>query len=458
MRQRLFHLVVPLLAILLPGGAPVPASATPDASSVSEQRRSPVVRVFEQTRDAVVNIACVRMVEQEAHVDDLFSQFFDRRFRPGPVLPQQEIIGVGSGFVVHPDGYVITNAHVVMKTADQRVIFADGSEYPARPVSIDSESDLAVLKISTEKPLPSVALGRSHDLMIGETVVAIGNPLGYHHTLTTGVISALDRTLRFPRNVEYRGLIQTDASINPGSSGGPLLNILGELIGVNTAIRGDAENIGFAIPVDELRRALCEMLSLERLKRIRVGLRVTGYTEVRVEEVHEQSPARSAGIRKGDRLVSIDGRTVKQDVDVPFSLLAKEAGDSVSFTMQRDGHPFLARFALTEIPVPDGARLAQQAFGLQIAPLPRDLALALELQGGFVVEGVLTGGEAAQAGIVPGMVILTIAGVYPRDLNHVGLLLENVRAGDVVLFHVWRVDTRGKRFLIRSYKIPLRAR
>jgi len=417
-----------------------------------------VVRVFEQTRDAVVNIACIRIVEQESWVDDLFTQFFDRRFRPGPLLPQQEIIGVGSGFVIHPDGYVITNAHVVLKTADQRVIFADGSEYEARPVSTDTERDLAVLKIDTEGPLPSLKLGRSDDLMIGETVIAIGNPLGYRHTLTLGVVSALDRTLRFPRNVEYHGLIQTDASINPGNSGGPLLNILGELIGVNTAIRGDAANIGFAIPVDHVRRALPEILSLERLKRLRVGLGVSGHPDVKVARVDEEGPAGQAGVRTGDRLVRIDGRRVEQDVDVSFHLLRKEAGDTVALELERDGRPVRARFALTEIPVPDGARLARESFGLHLAPMPRDLARSLELQRGFVVEGVTPGSEAHRAGIVPGMLVLTVAGVYPRDLNHVGLLLESVRTGDIVVFQVWRVDTRGKRLLIRSYNIPLRAR
>jgi len=437
---------------------PVQTIGAPGSTSSREMRRSPVVRVFEETRDAVVNIACIRVVEQGSGFHDLFNHFFDRRYRPGRIRPQQEIIGVGSGFVVHPDGYVLTNAHVVMKTADQRVIFADGSEYEARPVAVHNGSDLAILKISTDRPLPSLTLGRSNDLMIGETVIAIGNPLGYRHTLTTGVVSALDRTLRFPRNVEVHGLIQTDASINPGSSGGPLFNILGELIGVNTAIRGDAENIGFAIPVDELRGTLPEMLSLERLKRVRVGLQVSGHRVVKATEVDEQGPAHEAGVRKGDRLVSIDGRPVRQDVDVPFLLLSKEAGDPVLLTVERNHRQVRTRFTLREIPVPDGARLARETFGMQIAPLKGDLARTLELDRGFVIEKVVKGSEADRAGLVPGMVILTIAGVYPRDLNHVGLLLENVRTGERVPFHVWQVDSRGSRLLIRSFKVPLRVR
>jgi len=447
-----------LAACLLALASPAGADGLPDPHAARELRRSPVVRVFEQTRDAVVNIACIQVVQPEWGINDRFNPFFDRRVRPDRLPRHREIIGVGSGFVIHADGYVITNAHVVMKTADQRVIFADGSEYEARPVSVDGDSDLAVLKIEANRPLPALKLGRSDDLMIGETVVAIGNPLGYRHTLTTGVVSALDRSLRFANNVEIRGLIQTDASINPGNSGGPLFNVLGELIGVNTAIRGDAENIGFAIPVDQLRRALPDMLSLERLKRVRAGLRVAGAPQVEVVQVEASGPAAQAGVRHGDRLVSLDGQPVLQDVDVLFHLLAKDAGDPVSLALERSGQRIETRFALREIPVPDGAQLVRNSFGMEIAPLTGELARALELDRGFVVEKVVEGGQADRAGIQPGMVILTIAGVYPRDLNHVGLLLENVRPGETVLFHVWQVTSRGRGLLIRSFEIPLRAR
>jgi serine protease Do len=445
----------PLLCLL---AAPVMASAPPSLDPGRELRRSPVVQVFEKTRDAVVNIACVQVVQQAPGIEDLFNHFLDRRLRPDSRVPQQEIIGVGSGFVLHPDGYVVTNAHVVMKTVDQRVIFSDGSEYKARPVAIHSDNDLAVLKIDAGRPVPSLKLGTSQDLMIGETVIAIGNPLGYHHTLTTGVISALDRTLQFPGNVEYTGLIQTDASINPGSSGGPLFNVLGELIGVNTAIRGDAENIGFAIPVDQLRTTLPSMLSLERLKRVRVGMHVTGYPVPQVAEVHDGSPAQAAGIRVGDRLLDIDGRPVRQDVDFYFHLLSKEAGNSVSLRLERNGREISTVLTLRAIPVPDGARLALERFGMKIVPLPPNLARALELDGGLVVDKVEQGSEADRAGIEPGRVILNIAGDFPQDLDQLGLILENIRTGEIVLFHTWQLDRRGNRILIRAYTTPLKAR
>ncbi len=423
-----------------------------------ELRRSPVVKVFQKAKDAVVNISCIQVVERKPGFDDLFEHFFDWRSRLRPEHRRYEITSVGSGFVVHADGYVVTNAHVVMKTVDQRVVFADGTEYKAEPVSIQSGSDLAVLKIDAARPLTALPLGSSDDLMIGETVIAIGNPLGYHHTLTTGVVSALNRTLEFKQGVEYNDLIQTDASINPGNSGGPLLNVLGELIGVNTAIRGDAQNIGFAIPVDSLRQTLPRMVSLERLKRVRVGMRVSGRDKVYVIEVQDGSPAHRSGILAGDRLVSIDGMPLTQDVTFYFYLLGKEAEDRVLLQLERGSRRIQALVKLSTIPIPDGGRLIHDRFGLQIEPLPPDLKRSLGLEGGLIVRKLQSATPAHHAGIQPGMIIVTIAGGFPRDLDHVGLLLEDVEKGDVVAFYIWDVERYGGKLLIRPYEIPLRAR
>ncbi|MBN1490226.1 MAG: trypsin-like peptidase domain-containing protein [Phycisphaerae bacterium] len=417
-------------------------TTAPAQPSAREARRTPVVQVFEDTRDAVVNIACTQIVEMPTAGRDLFEHFFDFRSPLAPRFERRAVTSVGSGCVLHEDGYVVTNAHVVLKTVDQRIIFADKKEYKATPVAIDSKSDLAVLKVDADHPLPALKLGRSSDLMIGEPVVAIGNSLGYQHTLTTGVVSALDRTLRFKQGVEYSGLIQTDASINPGNSGGPLLNILGELIGINTAIRGDAENIGFAIPVDTLRQALPEMLSLERLKRVQVGMRVSGYETVRVVEVREGGPAALAGIEAGDRLVSLDGEAVKHDLDFYVRMLSRRADDRVGVQIERQGQPLATTLMLREIPVPDGAKLAFDLFGLRIAPLSAEIARELDLQGGLVVTEVEPDSPAQRAGLERGMLIVTIAGDFPRDLDHVGLLLERTRPGEAVVFRIWRLTRR----------------
>ncbi|MCH7813368.1 MAG: trypsin-like peptidase domain-containing protein, partial [Planctomycetes bacterium] len=197
-------------------------------------RRTPLVEVIERVRDSIVNISATGLVNIER--GDLFDFFnMPQRRRRSP--RQRQVESVGSGFVMHESGYIVTNAHVVDRSIDLRVTLANGQEHKAVVVVSDVDHDLAILKIKPDQPFKPIPMGRSDDLMIGETTVAIGNPLGYANTVTSGIISALHRKLEFSSDVVYDDLIQTDASINPGSSGGPLLNILGELIGVNTAIR-----------------------------------------------------------------------------------------------------------------------------------------------------------------------------------------------------------------------------
>ena len=453
--ERIVPRVVGFIAVALLVASPCVWAAAPEGA---ELRRTPVVEVFEKAAGAVVNIACTQAVEREQGATELFDSFFDFR---SPLAPQRRhyaFTSVGSGFVVNPDGYVVTNAHVVMKAVDQRVIFVDGSEYKAQPVAIDSTSDLSVLKIQADRPLQALSLGRSDDLMIGETVISIGNPLGYHHTLTTGVVSALDRTLEFPGGVEYRGLIQTDAGINPGNSGGPLLNILGELIGVTTAIRGDAQNIGFAIPVDTLRDTLPRMLSLERLKRVKVGFHLGGSQTGRVTEVDPASPAARSGISKGDRLVRVDGRPLERDTDLCFHLLGKAAGSELVLEIERAGRIIPVSLTLEAIPIPNGAKLARQIFGLEIVPLKSDLCSALGLEGGLFIESVEAGSPAHRAGIDSGMIIVAMAGDCPRDLDQVGLLLEKVKSGDAIPLYVWDLKRYRGRLLIHPCQLNLTAR
>ena len=252
-------------------------------------RRTPVVEVFETNRDAVVNINTTQTVRQrfgmfpDRFMDDpLFRRFFRGRTFERDVKRRS----LGSGFIVHAAGYIVTNAHVVDRADEVDVILADGSELEAEVLASDAEQDLAIIKIAPAegRELPTVELGTSSDLLVGEPVVAIGNPLGYQHTVTSGIISALDRTLPLTEQWQIAGLIQADAPINPGNSGGPLLNAYGQVIGITTAIRGDAQNIGFAIPVATLRRMIPELLSPLAINRVDLGGQV-------VEEVTIEPPA-----------------------------------------------------------------------------------------------------------------------------------------------------------------------
>ena len=236
------------------------ALAGPVASAPPENPRvTPVVLAYRRARSAVINISAEKIVRTGVGLfgRDPFEGIF-----PSPFARRVPVKSLGSGFLISPDGHIVTNAHVVRKAQKITVMLAGGSRHAARVISTDAELDLAVLKIDPPeaKALKCLALGRSDDLIVGETVIAIGNPLGFANTVTTGVISAVGRTLEFRGGVKYTGLIQTDAPINHGNSGGPLLNIKGELIGINTAIRADAANIGFAIPVDTLAAELGRLL------------------------------------------------------------------------------------------------------------------------------------------------------------------------------------------------------
>ena len=215
-----------LMALWGPISAPALAHDTAN-------RRTPIVTAIERTGPAVVNIFTEEAPRQKKNPfrdfmgDRLFEKFFDEFYRHG----ESGRRSLGSGVIIDPKGYILTNEHVVAKAARVKVTLIDNREFEAKVVGADIKSDLAVIKIDSKRPLPFVRLGRSDDLMIGETVVAIGNPFGLKHTVTTGIISALDRTIHASKRQVYNDFIQVDASINPGNSGGPLLNINGSLIG-----------------------------------------------------------------------------------------------------------------------------------------------------------------------------------------------------------------------------------
>ncbi len=415
------------------------AAGPTDADTRRAARRTPVVEAVERTRDAVVNIAATQVVE----VRDIFSELFDEWMRSPMPRRQRQYTSLGSGFPIHPDGYVVTNAHVVLRATSLKAVFADQREYEAKPIAIDEEHDLAVLKIEADRPLPAIQLGRSDDLMIGETVIAIGNPLGYHHTVTTGIISATERTLNISENREYRDLIQTDASINPGNSGGPLLNILGELIGINTAIRGDAQNIGFAIPVDSLRKLLPDMLSVEQHRRLLVGLRLDWRTVPYVTTL--RGPAVQTGIEPGDVMLSVNGVDIHQDLDFYVYLLGMKPDETLRCRLQRGPRTVTANIRPQAIPIPDGARLLREKFGLTARLLSPEQArqISSRLSGGLVIESVESNSPAERAGLKRGHLIVMIGRYFPTDLEKLGQLLEEVKRGDQVPIRVLEIRRNG---------------
>ena len=267
-------------------------------------RRTPIVEAYEKVRGAVVNISSSRVV----NVDwPGFGAFGDIWQLPGPCHSRRKLTSLGSGFLIHRDGYVVTNYHVIAQATDILVSTADDKEFPAKVVRADAGHDLAVIKLDTRQQLGEITLGTAKDLMVGETVIAVGNPLGLHHSLTAGVASATNRTIEFGHGFAYRNLIQTSAPINPGSSGGPLLNINGEVVGINTAIRADAQNIGFAVNIDDLTGQLAKLLRPKGSKQITPGFEVAlrrktpdaGF-DIVVSEVRRGSAGEKNGVREGD--------------------------------------------------------------------------------------------------------------------------------------------------------------
>ena len=422
-----------------------PAAAPPDSLRVT-----PVVQAYRKASPAVVNISTQRLVSWQSQFfggeDDPFEDFMPRSG------PQVQAASLGSGFVIHPDGFIITNAHVVRRAQKITVTFPDKSTYDAAIVAANADHDLAVLRIENAKArkFPHIALGRSDDLMIGETVLAIGNPMGLQNTCTTGIVSALDRVLEFRGGASYKGLIQIDAPINPGNSGGPLLNVEGRLIGINTAIRADAQGIGFAIPADALAVDLPRLLDYERINRVIIGLDVKlqhgrQAPEAVVAAVAPDSPAAGADCRAGDYVLSVNDQPVADLADFHVAMLRLTGGANVKFTLRREGKTVETRLKVASRPKPDGAALAHGLFGLELLPITPELVkrFGLPVEAGLVMATVEPGSPAANLGLKRGDVLFQLGRWTIVGLEQLGGVLEDVKSGEVLRLGIIRGNTRA---------------
>ncbi|MBI4228662.1 MAG: Do family serine endopeptidase, partial [Deltaproteobacteria bacterium] len=291
--------------------------------------------------------------------NDPFEEFFNRFFGD---LPQREFKrrGLGSGFIISEDGYIITNNHVVEKADDVKVILENGESYKANVIGKDPKTDLALLKVEPKRKLDAVTLGTSSTLDIGDWVVAIGNPFGLGHTVTAGIISAKGRSLGLGA---YDDFIQTDAAINPGNSGGPLFNLNGEVVGVNTAIIAGGQGIGFAIPVDMARNVVEQLQNKGKVVRGWLGVLVQQITPeiaeslnlsepegALVSDVTPGGPADKAGIKRGDVIVAFDGNKIGDMPDLPKNVAINKPGTESKITFIRNGKEKTVRLTLGELP------------------------------------------------------------------------------------------------------------
>jgi serine protease Do len=385
--------------------------APPASAGVSELRKSPVVKAVARVQASVVNISS----EKKAGSTSRWPFSAEESARP-------RVNGMGTGVLIDGRGYILTNQHVVDRVNTIEAHLADGTSYLARVVQQDRETDLALIKIEAGRPLPSVPIGTSSDLMVGETVITIGNAFGYENTVSVGIISALKRNVTLSDEQVYRNLIQTDACINPGNSGGPLINIEGELIGINVATRSGAQGIGFALPIDDVKRVAVEMFSTRALAGTWHGLVAGEVThgddrKVILHEVQSGSPAADAGFLPGDHVVKVGDFEVRNALDIERALLEARPGQPTRVAIVRGGKPSEMSLNIKPADRADAARIAadastalQRALGMKLVPVSAEYVAAAskDLRGGLYILSVLPGSPAARANIQKGDILVGV--------------------------------------------------
>jgi serine protease Do len=396
-------------------------------SAAEDLRRTAIVRAIESCRDSVVNIHGEKVVTDESSDDE------------------RRVNGMGTGVIIDCRGYAVTNFHVVDGVRDIEVTLASGRTVAARLISHDRRTDLAVIKIDSATPLPVINTGTSSDLLIGETVLALGNAFGYEHTVTRGIISALHRNVDVNPTQRYEDLIQTDASINPGNSGGPLLNINGQMIGINVAVRAGAQGIGFAIPVDSVLKIVTSLLSVERVDHTWHGIvcRTCGTGAV-VEAVHEQSPAASIGVREGDIILRVGDQAVASQLDIERAMLGHKAGEVVAVTVTREGSEEQLQLSLAKArrQLASAPERSWEQLGLRVSPAASDMVRQLQprYRGGLLVQEVRFGSPASNKGIRPGDILVGLHIWETLTPDNVSFILDQIETDQMtsVKFYILR--------------------
>jgi serine protease Do len=410
--------------------------ATSAAALASDHRVTPIVEAVQGAGPSVVNIQGQKSIADTAP---------DGRSSGGT----REVNGMGSGVVIDPRGYILTNLHVVEGVRQINVTLSGGQAYIAQLLARDPETDLAVIRIRAPQPLPTIRIGRADDLMLAETVIAIGNAFGYENTVSVGVISQLHRNVQVNETQQYLDLIQTDASINPGNSGGPLLNIDGEMVGINVAVRAGAQGIGFAIPVDKALDVATRLMSAQRLENHWHGITplvIDGPTgPVTVARIDRDSPAAAGGLERGDELRQIGTITIDRPLDVERAILGRRTGERVPVLVARNGVDVSLDLVISDrsgrggalasssptTPVSTSPRGAFQeatwaTFGLILEPVNGSAlrAQGLPLDGGMRVVAVQPGSSAASQGVVPGDTLVQIHRWYTTSEQDVRYILS----------------------------------
>ncbi len=399
-------------------------------SGADELRRTALVKAVAKAKPGVVAVTGSRDLPRDADT---------------PSNMKRVARGMGAGVVIDPRGYILTSYHVVEDLDKIRIIVEDGAGYPARLVRFQRSLDLALLKISPTKPLAVIPLGRSDDLMLGESVALIGNSYGYKHTVSRGVVSSTSRDVQLDDDRMFEGLIQTDAPMNPGNSGGPLINLHGDMIGMSIAIRAEAQNIGFAVPVDQIMESAVTLLKPQASTGfVATTVRTEGGTPAAVvKTVDAGAPAQQAGLQTGDVIVQVGRTTVKHALDVSRALVDLKKGEQVTLQIQRQNKQMNVALRTSAPLIADEV---WTTLGLRGAPAA-GAALSrygLTYRGGMLVSQVRGDSPAASGGVRPGDILVSLGSwetlsqgnlvyiVRSRPYQNGGMAVAVVRDGQLV--------------------------
>ena len=443
--------------------------------------------IVEKANPAVVSIISTEMVEPGQGGPNFHGGPFEFFFGPngperrkgGGSEPRREDSG-GSGFIISEDGFILTNNHVIEGADKIRVILEDDdNEYKAEVVGTDPSTDLALIKITSDRKLPTVPLGDSDGLRVGEWVIAVGNPYYYEHTVTVGVVSAKGRKLgEISKDPSLDEFIQTDAAINFGNSGGPLLNVNGEVIGVNSAISSVGQGIGFAVPINLAKTILPQLKATGHVQRGYLGIRLRNVnTDLKdafalkdtkgalVEDVEKGLPGDRAGLKPGDVIVAVDGKNISNMDELVKIISAREPGSRAKLSVMREGKPVVLTARLEDRGQYLNAKKAsssseeerepeaegERRMGITVDNLTQSIRRQLDLDdsvSGVVVTDVSQSSEAFEQGVARGQIITSVNRVPVTTLSEFRREMAKVRPGSKILFRVFSPNNDGWRFVV----------
>ena len=415
-------------------------------SEAPDPRRDIVVEAVQKVMPCVVNIATEEVVAVRDPLEDIFREFFDPYYRRRQPNTQYSL---GSGVIIDEEGFVLTNFHVVNRARRIWVKLSDGRDYECEQVSLTKLSDVALLRIKAKEgeKFSAVKFAADDDLLVGETVLALGNPFGLGGTVTKGILSSMSR--RPPRENEQLDVLdwlQTDAAINPGNSGGPLVNLRGEMIGLNVAIYREAQGIGFAVPIKRVAAAISEIYSPEWNAKLWFGARIRpAGLPLQVTSVQNESPAGKAGLRPGDLITQLNGSTPRSFIDFIKRLIEIKDDTDVTLVVQRGTEKKTLKFRQVPEDTFFNAELIRKKLGMSVQELTPELAVGMGMSRmeGLLVAGVERGGPAATAHMDKGMLITGLDGQATSSVVTAAKLIYAKAKGDKLKFDLIVPRQRG---------------